>query len=72
VERKPVDAKLAQRVVTMRAKLDDRGRPTSWAKVSYALKLVPEGAPKAQAGDAARRAYRQVKDADAPTGPSDY
>jgi hypothetical protein len=71
-ERAPVDGKLAQRAVTMRAKLDDRGRPTSWAKIGYALKLVPEGAPKAQAGDAARRAYRQIKGADAPTGPSDY
>jgi hypothetical protein len=72
VERKPVDATTAQKVVTMRAKLDDRGRPSSWAKVGYALKLVPEGAPKAQAGDAARRAYRQVRGQDALTGPSDY
>ena len=72
VERKPIDGKLAQRAVTMRAKLDDRGRPTSWAKVGYALKLVPEDAPKSQAGDAARRAYRQVKGENAPTGPSDY
>jgi hypothetical protein len=72
VERKAIDGKLAQRAVTMRAKLDDRGRPTSWAKVGYALKLVPEGAPKSQAGDAARRAYRQVKGENAPTGPSDY
>jgi hypothetical protein len=71
-ERKPIDAKLAQRVVTMRAKLDGRGKPTSWAKIAYSLKLVPEGAPKAQAGDAARRAYRQIKGDDAPTGPSDY
>jgi primosomal protein N' len=71
-ERAPVDGKLAQRAVTMRGKLDDRGRPTSWAKIGYALKLVPEGAPKSQAGDAARRAYRQVKGEDAPTGPSDY
>jgi hypothetical protein len=58
--------------VTMRGKLDANGRPTSWAKIGYALKLVPEGAPKSQAGDAARRAYRQVKGADAPTGLSDY
>jgi hypothetical protein len=72
VERKPVDAKLAQRAVTMRGKLDDRGRPTSWAKVGYALKLVPEGAPQSQASDAARRAYRQIKGENAPTGPSDY
>ena len=72
VDRKPVDGRLAQRAVTMRGKLDDRGRPTSWAKIGYALKLVPEGAPKSQAGDAARRAYRQVKGEDAPTGPSDY
>jgi hypothetical protein len=72
VERKPVDAKTAQKVVTMRAKLNGQGRPTSWAKIAYALKLVPEGAPKAQAGDAARRAYRQIKGDDAPTGPSDY
>jgi hypothetical protein len=71
-ERKPVDAKVAQKVVTMRGKLDGKGRPASWAKIGYALKLVPEGAPKSQAGDAARRAYRQVKGADAPTGPSDY
>ena len=71
-ERKPIDPKLAQRVVTMRAKLDGKGKPTSWAKVAYALKLVPDTAPKAQAGDAARRAYRQIKGADAPTGPSDY
>ena len=71
-ERKPVDAKLAQRAVTMRGKLDGKNRPTSWAKIGYALKLVPEGAPKSQAGDAARRAYRQVKGEDAPTGPSDY
>jgi hypothetical protein len=71
-ERAPVDGKLAQRAVTMRGKLDDRGRPTSWARIGYALKLVPEGAPKSQAGDAARRAYRQVKGEDAPTGPSDY
>jgi hypothetical protein len=57
----------------MRAKLDDRGRPTSWAKIAYALKLAPEGAPKAPAGDdAARRAYRQVRGEDASTGPSDY
>jgi hypothetical protein len=72
VERKPVDAKLAQRVVTMRARLDGKGKPTSWAKIAYSLKLVPEGAPKAQAGDAARRAYRQIKGENAPTGPSDY
>jgi hypothetical protein len=72
IERKPIDAKLAQRAVTMRGKLDANGRPTSWAKIGYALKLVPEGAPKSQAGDAARRAYRQVKGADAPTGLSDY
>ena len=39
---------------------------------SDVLKLVPEGAPKSQAGDAARRAYRQVRGQDAPTGPSDY
>jgi hypothetical protein len=56
----------------MRATLNGQGRPTSWAKIAYALKLVPEGAPKAQAGDAARRAYRQVRGQDAPTGPSDY
>jgi hypothetical protein len=43
VERKPVDGKLAQRVVTMRAKLEGKGKPTSWAKIAYALKLVPEG-----------------------------
>jgi hypothetical protein len=72
VERKRVDAKTVQKVVTMRAKLNRQGRPTSWAKIAYALKLVPEGAPKAQAGDAARRAYRQVKGENAPTGPSDY
>lgn len=36
VERKPVDAKLAQRVVTMRAKLDAKGKPTAWAKIGYA------------------------------------
>ena len=72
VEQKPVDAKTAQKVVTMRAKLNGQGRPTSWAKIAYALQLVPKGAPKAQAGDAARRAYRQVRGDDAPTGPSDY
>ena len=72
MERKPIDGKLAQRAVTMRAKLDDRGRPTSWTKIGYALKLVPAEAPKSQAGDAARRAYRQVKSENAPTGPSDY
>jgi hypothetical protein len=68
----PIDAKLAQRAVAMRAKLDDKGKPTSWAKVGFALGLAPEGAPKSQAGDAARRAYRQVKGENAPTGPSDY
>jgi hypothetical protein len=60
-KRKPIDPKLAQRAVTMRGKLDGKGKPASWAKIGYALKLVPEGAPKSQAGDAARRAYRQIK-----------
>jgi hypothetical protein len=53
----------------MRGKLDAAGRPTSWAKIGFALKLVPEGAPKSQAGDAARRAFKQVRGAEAPTGP---
>jgi hypothetical protein len=71
-ERKPIDPKLAARAVKMRGTLSESGKPTSWAKIAFALKLVPEGAPKAQAGDAARRAFRQVRGADAPTGPSDY
>jgi hypothetical protein len=70
-ERKAIDPKVAAKAVNMRAKLDGKGRPTSWAKIGYALKL-PEGAPKSQAGDAARRAYRQIKGENAPTGPSDY
>ena len=55
----------------MRGKLVN-DRPPSWAKIAYSLKLVPEGAPKQQAGGTARRLYKLVKGADAPTGPSDY
>jgi hypothetical protein len=51
----------------MRAKLNGQDRPPSWAKIAYSLKLVPETATKQQAGNAARRAYRQVKGADALT-----
>jgi hypothetical protein len=71
-ERKPIDPKVAAKAVNMRGKLNGQGRPTSWAKIGFALKLVPEGVPKSQAGDAARRAYRQVRGDNAPTGPSDY
>jgi hypothetical protein len=47
-ERKPVDAKVAQKVVTMRGKLDGKGRPASWAKIGYALKLGRRVRPRAR------------------------